>query len=144
MNAAAARAEILPSWFRIAALLAILWNLFGVVMYLSSVGVFGDPTAGLSEADRAAAASIPPLVTGAFAIGTFAGLIGSVGLYLRKRWAWLSLLASLVALAILEGWILFVSDARESFGVALPVTILIVAALLFWLAHHARERGWLS
>src|SRR3546814_8945952 len=42
-----------PTWFRIVALLAVLWNAFGVAMYLSSVGIFGDPMAGLSEAERA-------------------------------------------------------------------------------------------
>jgi hypothetical protein len=54
-------------------------------MYLSSVGVFGDPTAGLSAAERAAALSIPAWIMGAFALGTFSGLIGSLGLFLRKR-----------------------------------------------------------
>src|SRR3546814_13920741 len=48
-----------PTWFRIVALLAVLWNAFGVAMYLSSVGIFGDPLAGLSEAERAAAYSLP-------------------------------------------------------------------------------------
>ena len=49
----------LPLWFRVAASVALVWNVFGVVMYLSSVGVFGDPMAGLTETERAAAASIP-------------------------------------------------------------------------------------
>src|SRR3546814_847631 len=73
-----------PTWFRIVALLAVLWNAFGVAMYLSSVGIFGEPMAGLSEAERAAASSIPSWITGAFAIGTFAGLIGRLGLVLHR------------------------------------------------------------
>jgi len=133
-----------PGWFRPAALLALLWNLFGVVMYLSSVGLFGDPTAGLNEAERAAASSIPAWITGAFAIGTFAGLIGSLGLLLRKAWAHPVLLVSMVALLVLEGWILFFSGAAEAFGLAVPILVSIGAILLAWLAAHARRRGWLS
>jgi hypothetical protein len=133
-----------PAWFRIVALIAILWNLFGVFMYLHSVGVFGDPMADLDAAQRAAAQSIPPLVTGAFAIGTLAGLVGSVGLLLRKRWAWPVLLVSLVALVVLEGWIVFLSGHREAFGLGVPITVTLGAILLAWLAKHARDKGWLA
>jgi small basic protein len=131
-------------WFRLAAIVACLWNAMGVVMYLSSVGVFGDPTAGLDEGQRAAASSIPPWITGAFAIGTFAGLIGSIGLLLRKAWAQPVLIVSLVGLLVLEGWILFVSGHRDSFGLAVPIMVSAGAILLAWLATHARKRGWLT
>jgi hypothetical protein len=134
-----------PAWFRVVALLAVLWNAFGVFQYLSSVGLFGDPMTGMTDAQRAAAESIPPAVTAAFAIGTLAGLAGSLGLLLRKRWAVPLLLVSLLALAILEGWIVFLSDALEAFGgIGLPLTIVVVAALLAWLGYHARQRGWLG
>ena len=133
-----------PAWFRAAAVLALLWNAFGVFQYLGSVGLFGDPMASLDPAQRAAAESIPAAIVGAFAIGTFAGLLGSVGLLLRKRWAVAMLLVSLLALAVLEGWIVFASGNLEAFGgIALPLTITVVAALLAWLATHARGRGWL-
>ncbi len=113
-------------------------------MYLSSVGVFGDPMAGLSDAERAAASSIPPWITAAFAIGTFAGLLGSLGLVLRKAWAQPVLIVSLIALLVLEIWILFFSGAVEVFGVAVPIMVSAGAILLAWLAAHARTRGWLS
>ena len=133
-----------PVWFKLVALLAVLWNGFGVVMYLSTVGVFGDPMAGLSEAERAAAASIPAWITGAFAIGTFAGLIGSLGLLLRKGWAVPVLIVSLVALLVMEGWIVFLSGMLEVAGLAVPISVSVGAVLLAWLAVHARGRGWLS
>ena len=133
-----------PGWFRLVALLAVIWNAFGVAMYLSSVGMFGDPMAGLSEAERAAASSIPGWITGAFAIGTFAGLIGSLGLVLRKSWAQPVLIVSLIGLLVLEGWIVFFSGALEMFGLAVPIMVSVGAILLAWLAAHARGRGWLS
>ena len=132
-----------PTWFRVVTLIAIAWNAFGVAMYLSSAGMFGDPTAGLSEAERAAAASIPAWITGAFAIGTFGGLIGSVGLLLRKAWAQPVLIVSLVALLVLEGWIVFLSGALEQFGLAVPIMVSTGAIILAWLATHARGRRWL-
>jgi hypothetical protein len=134
-----------PAWFRIVAMLAVLWNAFGVFQYLSSVGLFGDPMAGMNDAQRAAAESIPPAIIGAFAIGTFAGLFGSLGLLVGKRWALPLLVLSLIALIVLEGWIVFLSGLLEMFGgIALPATIVAGALLLVWLAYHARQRGWLS
>lgn len=134
-----------PAWFRIIALIAVLWNAFGVFQYLSSVGLFGDPLASLTPEQRAAAESIPAAVIGAFALGTFAGLIGSLGLLLGKRWALPVLVLSLLALIVLEGWIVFLSGMLDLFGGAgLPATIVAVALLLTWLAWHARQRGWLA
>jgi hypothetical protein len=133
-----------PAWFRIVALIAVAWNLFGVVMYLSSVGMFGDPTVGMSAAEADAARNIPAYITAAFAIGTIFGLIGSVGLLMRKRWAWPVLVASLLALVLLEGWIVFLSGALEAFGgLAIPLTVTIVALLLAWMAGVGRRNGWL-
>src|SRR3546814_13805056 len=100
--------------------------------------------AGLSEAERAAASSIPSGSTGAFAIGTFAGLIGSLGLVLRKSWAVPVLIVSLVALLVLEGWIMFFSGALEIFAVVVPIMVSIGAILLAWFAIEARTRAWLS
>jgi hypothetical protein len=134
-----------PAWFRIVALLAVLWNAFGVSQYLMSVGLFGDPMASMTAEQRAVVETIPAAITAAFAIGTIAGLIGSVGLLLRKRWAFPVLVVSLLALAALEGWIVFLSGALDAFGgIALPATIVLVALLLAWLAWHARRQGWLS
>jgi hypothetical protein len=133
-----------PAWFRVVALLAVVWNAIGVFMYLSSVGLFGDPMTGLSEAERAAASSIPAWITGAFAIGTFAGLIGSLGLLLRKTWAQPVLVVSLIGLLVLEGWIVFFSGALEAFGLTFPILVSAGAVLLAWLATYARGRGWLS
>lgn len=132
-----------PNWLRIVGWAAIVWNAFGVVMYLSSVGLFGDPLADATAAERAAAESLPAYVTAAFAIGTFTGLIGSFGLAWAKRWAWPMLLVSLVALMVLEGWIVFLSGAAEVFGLAIPVTVTLIAVALALVAHRARGAGWL-
>ncbi|ARS27488.1 hypothetical protein [Sphingomonas sp. KC8] len=141
---AIAPSAALPGWFRAAALLAILWNGFGLAMYLSSVGTFGDPAAGLNEADRAAAASIPGWISGAFAIGTVNGLIGSFGLLARKNWAQPVLIISLAGLLTLEGWIVFFSGALASFGLAVPLMVSGGAILLAGIATIARRRGWLA
>jgi CHASE2 domain-containing sensor protein len=100
--------------------------------------------AGMSEAERSAAASIPSWITGMFAIGTFAGLIGSIGLILRKAWAQPVLIGSSIALLVLEGWVVFFSGALEQFGLAVPILVSVGAIVLAAMATNARNKGWLS
>jgi hypothetical protein len=132
-----------PLWFRIAAAIALVWNAFGVVMFLSAIGAFGEPNAGLSEAERTAAAAIPGWIMAAFGIGTITALAGSLGLLLGRRWASPLLLISLIALIVLEAYVVFFSGAAAVSGVAIPIAVVVGAVLLVWLARHANARGWL-
>jgi hypothetical protein len=147
MNAAAAtRADGVPAWFRIAAILALLWELFGVAMYLMHVGVLPSDPGQMSEAERSLMESSPVWVTALFATGVFAGALGALGLVLRRRWARPVLILSLVAVVLqFGGWLLF-TDAIAIIGptvVLMPLVIVAVAILLVWLAGAAAGRGWL-
>ena len=127
-----------PVWLRAVALLALLWNLFGVYAYLQTVGALpgGDPTMS--------AGTMPTWVTGAFAISVFSGALGSLGLLLLKRWAKLLLLLSLLCLLAQDLWAFVLSEGRPDKDPILPIVINLVAILLVWLAYTADRRGWLS
>lgn len=136
-----------PIWFRSLALIGLLWNAFGVYMYLKSVRMFGDPLIGLDPAHRALAESVPAWVTGAFAVAVFAGLLGSLLMVLGKRLASPVLLLSLLAVIVQSAWIVLASDARAVEGalaLVMPGIITLVAILLVWLAARGAARGWLD
>ncbi len=136
-----------PGWFRLLSLLGLLWNAFGVYMYLKKVGMMGDPLAGLDPAHVALAQSVPAWVTGAFAIAVFAGLLGSLCMVAGKRLASALLLLSLVAVIVQCGWIILASNARAVEGamaLIMPGVITLVAILLVWLAGKGAARGWLD
>src|SRR5687768_2482392 len=134
-----------PTWFWIVALLGLLWELFGVVMYLMHVGVMPG-NAEMSQAERSLMESSPVWVTGLFAIGVFGGAFGTLGLLLRKRWARPLLILSLVAVILQFGGWLLMTDAVAIMGPSvfvMPAIIVVVAILLAWLATVAVRRGWL-
>jgi hypothetical protein len=136
-----------PGWFRLLAVLGLAWNAFGVYMYLSKVGMFGDPLAGLDQAHRGLAATVPSWVTGAFAVAVFAGLLGTLLLVMLKRLAKPLLILSLLAVLVQCGWIVFISNARAVEGnmaMMMPGLITIVAILLVWLAMVGDRKDWLS
>ena len=136
-----------PGWFRAVAALGLLWNGFGVYLYLKSVGMFGDPLAGLDAAHVELARSVPGWVTGTFAVAVFAGLLGSLFMVAGKRIAAPLLLISLLAVMVQSAWIILMSNARAVEGglaLAMPACLTLVAALLVWLAGRGAAKGWLG
>ena len=110
---------------RIVGIIAILWNALGVIAYLQYVGVIaGDPPSP--------GPVMPPLVTGAFAIGGFGALIGSLGLALLKRWARPFLWVAMAGLIIDWGWVF----ANRTGELALGLTVLVVTLTLTIIAQR--------
>jgi hypothetical protein len=135
-----------PGWFRVVAVLALLWSLFGVYIYLEHVGMV-PPMKQMTPEEAALAASVPAWVKGAFALAVFGSLLGCIGLLLGKAWARALLILALVAVLVQMGWILIVSDARAIHGneaFIMPVTVTVIALLLVWLADKGVKRGWLT
>jgi hypothetical protein len=129
-----------PAWLRIVAALGLLWNLYGVYMYLMTVGV-------VAGADAAAAGAMPAWVTGAFAIAVFGGALGCVGLLMLKRWSKLLLLISLLAVLAMDLWMFVLSGLGGTMPPAemgVTAAVVVIALLLVWLAYSADKKGWLS
>jgi len=136
-----------PGWFRIAGIVALLWNAFGIVSYLMHVMQSEASLAALPADERALFESFPAWVNGAFAIAVFAGTAGALGLVRRKRWAVPLVGLSLVAIVLQMGYTFLASaliDVMGAGAAVLPSVIVIAAAALFWLARLASTRGWLE
>jgi hypothetical protein len=134
-----------PTWFRVVAVIAVLWNLIGVWQYLTSVGVV-PPMRELTADEAALVAGAPAWYTAAFAIAVFAGLAGAIGLVMSKAWARPVLIVSLVALVVQFTWWTLLSGAAETLGSSVytaPAVVILVGILLVWLAGIGVKRGWL-
>lgn len=135
-----------PTWFRVVAILGLLWQLFGVAMYLMHVGILPNDTSQMSEAERSLMESSPIWVTALFATAVFAGALGALGLVLRRRWARPLLILSLIAVVAQFGGWLLLTDAIAVIGptvFVMPLVIVLMAILLVWLANSVASRGWL-
>jgi hypothetical protein len=130
-----------PVWFRVLAVLGLLWNAYGVYMYLQSVGMIRN------LAQVAPAQAVPAWVTGTFAIAVFAGLLGSLLMVVGKRLACPLLVLSLIAVIVQTVWIVFISNARAVEGMKaliMPGAITLVALLLVLVAARGAEKRWLD
>ncbi len=136
-----------PRGFWIIAILALLWNLTGVVAYIMDVTMSPEALAALPSAEQALFASVPAWATGAYAIGVFGGLLGCAGLLLRKKWATPLFVISLVGVLVqfLHGF--FMTEALEVYGrtaIILPLSVVAVAGFLIWYSKNATAKEWLS
>lgn len=135
-----------PGWFRIVAVLAVLWNCVGVWSYLSKVGAAPEMME-MTAAESALAAAMPSWATAGFAVAVFGGLLGSLGLLIGKAWARPLLLLSLIGMIVQFGWWLGMSGAMAQMGpsaAGMPAVVVLIGVLLYWLANKGVRNGWLN
>lgn len=137
----------LPKWFWGVAGLALIWNLMGVFGFYAHVSIGADQIAQMPAAEQALYTNAPSWVTIAFAVAVFAGLIASIGLLLRKTWAFPMFVISLLGVIAQQIHMYFLSSTFEVLGknqMVLPALVLLIALLLAWFSHRSSMRGWLS
>lgn len=137
-----------PLWFWGAAGLGLVWNAYGVVQYIGSVRATPESliAGGLTAEQAAVMTGYPLWMTAAFAIGVFAGLAGCVLILLRSKAA-----LPVFALSLAGYAALYIGDITQGVFAAMgaPQVIILslvvaIAALLLWLARHARKAGLIA
>ena len=136
-----------PRSFLIIGIIALLWNLMGVMSYIMHVTMSPEALANMSEAERALMESAPAWATGAFAIAVFGGTLACVGLLLKKAWSVPVFLVSLVAIVVQFTQWLFMTAAMEVYGMealVMPLLVTIIGVFLVWYSRDVKAKGWLS
>ena len=134
-------------WHKLIALLAIIWNLLGVGAYLMHAYMNEDAIALLPENEQALYANIPAWYTASFAIAVFAGAIGSILLFLKKKLATPILVLSLLGIFVQMYYNFFVSKSMEVYGpgsVVMPIFVSLVGIFLVWYTKKLKAEGFLS
>lgn len=136
-----------PFTYWLIAVLALIWNLFGAVMLYLQVNMPPDRLAQLTDAQRLVHEATPVWLNVAFAVAVFGGVLGAVGLLLKKRWAVAMFLLSLLGLLAQLTGAYTATPAWAAYGAAglvLPIVLLLIALFLLSYARRARARGWLG
>lgn len=129
------RTSVVPGWFWAVAGLALLWEAYGCYVYTSqSLIPEGSREGGYAE--------LASWEWGVFAIAVWSGLLGAIGLLLRKRWATPLLLVSLIAAAIQYGYTAAVRGLEPE-ALPIAVSVLVVGVGLVIFSSRASRRGWL-
>lgn len=135
-----------PITYWIVGVLGILWNLAGIANFVFQV-FFTDSMVELMSAEqKELILSTPSWLNIVFGVATILGLVGSIGLLLRKKWAVPALLGSLVAVVIQMGYSSFAMNAVEVMDQSpvFPAMIVLFSAVLWWYSKRSAARGFLS
>ncbi|MGB5646573.1 MAG: hypothetical protein WBM55_05590 [Muriicola sp.] len=137
-----------PVWFWIVSVLALLWNLMGVMNYLGRAFMKEAIMAEMTAEQVSLMESTPAWVTAAFAIAVWFGAAGCIGLLLRKKWAKSALGMSLIGVLVQTGYGFFMTNASEVYGqteaVIIPAMVIIIGLFLVFFARLAERRTWIS
>lgn len=133
--------------FWIVSVLALLWNIMGVMAYLQQAYNTEEFRNNLNEGQLAIIDATPAWATAAFAIAVFSAIIGSVLLLLRKKFAKLLFIISFLAIVVHDIYIYTFTDIMKYFGgfdwfLALSVPIIAIFLILF--SKKAISRHWIT
>ena len=136
----------LPITYWIVGAIALLWNLAGVANFVFQVFFTDAMVALMSPEQKDLILSNPWWMKLVFGIATILGLVGSIGLLMRKKWAVPALLVSLIAVVIQMGYSSFATDALEVMeqSPVFPAMIVLFSAVLWYYTRRSDTRGYLS
>lgn len=139
---------IVPTSYKIISVLAILWNLFGMFSFLGHAFAPEQAFAGMNEDQQAYMREFPAWGYIVFGTAVTTGILGSIGLLLKKKWSTLVLLISLVTILINQLYPFLFTNYMSIFGGAttliLPLIITAVGIALWYYARQSAAKGWLS
>ena len=136
-----------PASYWIVAVLALLWNLLGVAMFCMQIAITPDQIAAMPPEQRQILQDTPQWLQAAYAVAVFGGVLGAIGLLMKRRWAITFFLLSLLGLIVQIAGTFAMTRAWQILGpagLAMPVLLLVIALFLLSYSRRAAARGWLG
>ena len=133
--------------FWIIGIIALIWNILGVVAYLMQAYMTEEDLLALPLEEQALYSDIPAWVTAAFALAVFGGLLGCLLLLLRKKLATFVFIISLIGIIVQMIYNVFMSKAAEVFGpgnMIMPLMVIVIGTFLIWYSKRMQDQGVLS
>jgi hypothetical protein len=125
--------------FWIISIIALIWNIMGVIAYLIQAFMTDDMKALLPETEREMYENKPAWATAAFAFAVFAGLLGALGLIMRKKWATTLFIISLLGILAHQAYIFLISGIMEGADASLMVMPILVTVIGFFLVWYSKK-----
>jgi uncharacterized membrane protein YkvI len=133
-----------PRWLTWVGIVFLLWNLMGIVAFVSQWSMSVSDIAALPQVQRDLWGSMPGWA--AYAIAVVVAVVGSIGLLMRKWWSPLAYAVSLIALLIQFSYpFLIAKGAQTDIGMlAFPIFIVVMGVAQWQLSRHWQRKGWLA
>lgn len=138
----------IPIWFWVVSIFFLLWNIMGLFSFLAHTFISNEALAELPLNERELYGEYPLWTTIVFAIAVIAGMIGAVGLVLKKKWSKMAFIISLLAIIPQMIHNVFFTKAIEVYGaveaVTMPSLVVVIGFFLLWFSMLAIKKHWLN
>lgn len=136
----------IPIWFWVVSVIALLWNLMGLFAFYADMTISEEMLSTLTPEHQALYTNQPLWVKIAFGGAVILGVLGCIGLLMRKKWSTQLLLLS-AACVLAQMAHSFMSNAYEIVGgnaMMMGIVVLVFALFLIWFSRHALVKGYLN
>lgn len=136
-----------PRWLLWVGIILVLWNVMGVLTFVNAMTMSPADMAALPKDQQLLWAQMPGWGWVGYGVATIGGLIGALGLTLKKKWAMPVTALSIIGIIANFFPTFFMSkgvDVWQPYFYAFPIFIIVIALFQFWLARKANAKGWTS
>jgi hypothetical protein len=136
-----------PGWFKVVAVVALLWNLLGCFAFATDLSMSPENIARMSPSQQELYNARPGWALAATGLAVIAGALGSIGLLLRKKWAVPLFLLSLIGIIAQDFGLFVLAGGATRAGpvpLVLQTLVLLFAIWLLVLSRKGVARGWLT
>jgi hypothetical protein len=123
------------------------WSAVGIMAFLADINQAPETLAAMSEAHRNLYEARPSWALLAYATAVFGGLLGGVALLMRRKFAAILFIISLLGLILQNYYSFGVAKVQEIYPasvIILPAIVVVIAILLIWFARSATAKKWLK
>ncbi|HKY26774.1 MAG TPA: hypothetical protein VJM12_02385 [Pyrinomonadaceae bacterium] len=136
-----------PPWYWVIAAVALLWNLVGCTFFAMELFAQEAFMESMTEPQKEWIRSIPSWIYIVYGLAVSTGVVGSIGLFLRKGWTTLMFTICLVAVIVQMVYTMIIGGGLQVMGpsgLVMPSVVIAIAAALLWFSRFARSRSWLG
>ncbi len=137
-----------PTIFWIVSTVALLWNLMGCFQFFAEYSFWKNPESRdvLPEAMRGLYELMPPWLYIVFALAVLSGVLGCIGLLMRKSWCIALFYISLIAVLVQNVYLYLMTDIMKALGPStyiMPSVVILFAIFLLYYSKSAKSKGWI-
>jgi hypothetical protein len=135
-----------PNWFWVIAVVSLLWNLIGCIIFSSEVFAREAIIESMTDVQKEWVRSTPNWIYFVFAISVGTGLAGSILLLLRKRLSVTLFAISLAAVLLQMVYTMLIAGGLQVMGpsgAVMPTVVILLAIAWLLFSLFCKGRGWL-
>lgn len=134
-------------FFWVISIIAMLWYLMDVSGFFMRVFMSEETLLAMPENQQQFIQDIPLWVNIVFALEVFGGILGSIGLLLKNKWALPLFIISFIGVLSQTTYLYFLSDAisiNGALAIVMPLVAILITIGLIFFTKSSIAKAWLK